>query len=114
MIGASSADIRCSETVTLESTLELPCLLDAESTMREWMDDPRGRELFEPVLQRIVAQIARGMAGEDANAEPRVTGSEMIATQMDMPPISVVHWQARLWSETPEAIIASLLDQLSE
>ena len=43
LIGASSADIRCTQTVTLQSTLELPCLLNRESTLRDWMEDPRGK-----------------------------------------------------------------------
>ena len=35
LIGASAADIRCTGDVTLHSTLELPCLLNRESTVRE-------------------------------------------------------------------------------
>ena len=46
LIGASAADIRCRLSVTLKSTLNLPCILDKESTIREWMDDPRGKVIF--------------------------------------------------------------------
>ena len=46
LIAASAADIRQTLTVTLESTLNLPCILDKESTIREWMDDPRGKLVF--------------------------------------------------------------------
>jgi beta-glucosidase len=113
LIGASAADIRCRETVTLESTLDLPCLLDEESTMREWLNDPRGKVVFEPVFQQIVAQIARGMAGESEGEQSGAIGTDMVEGMMDMPPASVLHWQDSLWSETPEAIIAGLLNQLS-
>lgn len=40
LVGASSADIRCALTVMLQSTLELPCILNRESTLRDWMEDP--------------------------------------------------------------------------
>src|SRR5512143_3572800 len=43
LIGASASDIRCRLTATLESTLNLPCILDKESTIREWLADPRGK-----------------------------------------------------------------------
>jgi len=46
LIGASSADIRCTLPVTLQSTLELPSILNRDSTMREWVEDPRGIERF--------------------------------------------------------------------
>ena len=48
LIAASAADIRHTLTVTLESTLNLPCILDKESTIREWMADPRGKAVFGP------------------------------------------------------------------
>jgi len=114
LIGASAADIRCRETVTLESTLDLPCLLDEESTMREWLNDPRGKMVFEPVFQQIVGKIAQGMAGGESEGEqPDAIGMDMVESMMDMPPASVLHWQDSLWSKTPEAIIAGLLNQLS-
>ncbi len=40
LIGASSADIRCTRTVTLQSTCELPSILNRDSTLREWTEDP--------------------------------------------------------------------------
>ena len=41
LAGASAADIRDKITVTLRSTLELPSLLNRESTLGDWMADPR-------------------------------------------------------------------------
>ena len=51
LIGASAADIRQALTVTLESTLNLPCILDRESTIREWMADPRGQSRLRALLR---------------------------------------------------------------
>ncbi len=50
LIGASSGDIRCKQTVTLESSLELPCQLNRESTLREWIEDSRGKSVISPLI----------------------------------------------------------------
>lgn len=55
LIGASSADICCVQTVILQTTLDLPCILNRESTVRAWLDDPRGKRVFEPVFEKIKA-----------------------------------------------------------
>jgi beta-glucosidase len=47
LIGASAADIRASVPVTLQSTQTLPSLLNYESTVRDWLEDPHGRPVFE-------------------------------------------------------------------
>ena len=57
LIGASSIDIRGALTVTLQSTLKLPSLLSRESTPRDWLDDPRGKVIFEPMFQQMTAQM---------------------------------------------------------
>jgi beta-glucosidase len=58
LIAASAADIRHTLTVTLESTLSLPCILDRESTIREWMADPRGATGAQHgSIARVVLQI---------------------------------------------------------
>jgi beta-glucosidase len=56
LIAASAADIRKTLTVTLESTLCLPCILDKESTLREWLADPRGKAVFGPFYPQVEAQ----------------------------------------------------------
>jgi beta-glucosidase len=53
LIGASCADIRQVLTVRLISTLELPCILDKESTFNEWMIDPRGRQALAPLQESM-------------------------------------------------------------
>ncbi|HRE29807.1 MAG TPA: fibronectin type III-like domain-contianing protein, partial [Anaerolineales bacterium] len=59
LVGASAVDIRCRVPVTLESTLDLPCILDMESTMREWMSDPRGKQVLGSLYVQIEAQTRR-------------------------------------------------------
>ena len=53
LIGSSSADIRHTEVVTLESTLELPSILNRQSTIREWQNDPRGRAVVDPIVNSM-------------------------------------------------------------
>jgi len=65
LIGASSADIRSRLTTTLQSTLDLPCILDIESTLREWMADRRGRQVLGSLYEQIESQVRRLFAGED-------------------------------------------------
>src|SRR5512139_3662452 len=64
LIGASSADIRCALTVALESTLHLPCILDKESTIREWMADPRGNAVLGPFYAQVETQARNVLGGE--------------------------------------------------
>jgi beta-glucosidase len=53
LIAASATDIRDTLTVTLESTLDLPCILNRESTIREWSKDPRAEAVFEAFFAQV-------------------------------------------------------------
>jgi beta-glucosidase len=64
MIGSSSADIRHILTVTLESTFNLPSLLNKDSTLRDWMEDRRGSEVLASHLPQINEQIKAIFGGE--------------------------------------------------
>jgi len=55
LVGASSRDIRLKEIVTLRSTLDLPCPLDRDSTIRDWLEDKRGGPAFQPLYEQIKA-----------------------------------------------------------
>ena len=51
LVGSSSAEIHIVEKVTLNSTLELPCILDSRSSINDWIQDPHGKVVFESVLK---------------------------------------------------------------
>ncbi len=110
LIGASAADIRCTLTVTLQSTLELPSLLNIESTFREWLADPRGKVVLEPLIKQIVTQMGKAM-GSDQSV---VTGMDMLGFLMDMTPLSILHFQDSLLPVTPEKMVEDLLEQVSK
>lgn len=121
LIGASSADIRCRLTATLQSTLNLPCVLDVESTMREWMADPRGKQVLGTLYEQIETQTRKLFAaedryGNDKDAAPAVEqesmGMDIMDMMVDMPVVSVLMFQQRSLTMPAEEMVAGLLRQV--
>lgn len=114
LIGSSSADIRAHLTVTLESTLNLPCILDAESTLREWLADPRGKAMFSPHHEKLETEARKmfGEGGEDRYASEGAMGMDIMEMFNDMPLVSVLMFQKNSWSTHPEDMVAGLLEQV--
>ena len=112
LIGASSADIRCVETVTLQSTVELPCILDDESTVREWLEDPRGRPVFEPMFQQMPAQMHAVFGGGDEGESAIGMDTELFF--MDMPLSGILHFQEESLLKPADVMIEELLRQVYE
>jgi len=110
LIGASSADIRCTQTITLKSTLELPCLLNRESTLRDWMEDPRGKRAFGPLYQQITAQMQAAFGG----GEGEDIGMDTKNFLMEMPLLRVLHYQESTLPMSPEDLVDGLLAQVSQ
>ena len=112
LIGASSTDIRCVQTVTLQSTQELPSLLNRESTLRDWMDDPQGRPVFEPLFQQMTAQMrATFDVGQD---EESGIGMETMNFMLELPLRDIFYFQEAALPMAPEDLVDSLLSQLSQ
>ncbi|MFN8380291.1 MAG: glycoside hydrolase family 3 C-terminal domain-containing protein [Anaerolineales bacterium] len=113
LIAASAADIRQSLTVTLESTLNLPCLLDKESTIREWMADPRGNAAFGPFYAQMEAEARRVFGGEDGRyGNEGAIGMDVMEMFSDMPLVSVLMFQQNSLPSHPDEIVAGLLAQV--
>ena len=119
LIGASSADIRCRETVTLESTLDLPCILDKESTMREWMADPRGRQVLGPQYEQIETRSRKIFGEAERYATEKTDGGNESAIGMDimemfndMPVVSVLMFQQDSLPMPAEEMVAGFLQQV--
>ncbi len=108
LIGASAADIRHSLTVTLESTLELPCLIDRESTIREWMADPRSNVILMPVYEQIKAHN-REFFGTDDDEDAGMDSMGMLG---DMPLVSILRFQQDKLTMPADEIVDGLLMQL--
>ncbi len=119
LIGASTADIRCRETVTLKSTLDLPCILDKESTMREWMADPRGRQVLGPQYEQIETRSRKIFGEAERYATEKNDGGNESAIGMDimemfndMPVVSVLMFQQDSLPMPAEEMVAGFLQQV--
>jgi beta-glucosidase len=105
LIGASSADIRCVQTVTLESTLELPSILTRESTLREWREDVRGKQVFAAIFQELTTRMKAAFGG----GEGELAGMDPDGFWMDMPLADLLHFQDSSLPIAPEDIVDGLL-----
>lgn len=108
LIAASAADIRHSLTVTLQSTLDLPCVLDKESTIREWTVDLRGKTVIAPLLEQM-AVMSRQAFGDDGGSEG--IGMNIMDMFMDMPLLSVLLFQQGALPMPAEDIVDGMLVQ---
>ena len=110
LIASSAADIRHTLTVTLESTLNLPCILDRESTIREWMADPRGKAVFGPLYAQMEEQSRKMFGGGDGDES--TIGMDFMDMFGDMPLVSVLMWQKDALPMHPEDLVDGLLAQV--
>ena len=55
LVGSSAKDIHLTQRVTLTESTDLPSLIHMESTMGEWMEDPRAAKAIEPIMQQMMA-----------------------------------------------------------
>ena len=110
LIASSAADIRHTLAVTLESTLNLPCILDRESTIREWMADPRGRAAFGPFYAQMEEENRKIFGGGDGDESS--IGMDIMAMMGDTPLVSVLMWQQSALPMHPEDLVDGLLMQV--
>jgi beta-glucosidase len=96
----------------LESTLDLPCLLDEESTIREWLADPRGKVVFEPLMRELAVKSRKAFSGSDSDEV--ALGVDIMDMFMDMPVASVLMFQQSEWTEPADEIVAGLLAQVHQ
>lgn len=110
LIGASASDIRCTATVTLRSTQRLPSLLNRESTPRDWLADPRGRAIFEPMFQQMMAQMGAAMGISDDSHD--AIGMDMMGFLMETPLLSILHFQEQMLPTSADELVDGLLSQV--
>jgi len=96
--------------VTLESTLDLPPLLNYESTIREWLADPRGKAVFAPTYQTM-RQKMNSTFGTDAEGTDDI-GMDSDGFLLEMPVMSILQFQEKDWPKPAQAIVKDLLDEL--
>lgn len=114
LIGASATDIRQTLTVTLRSSLDLPCLLDFDSTLNEWMQDPRGRQVLGPMYDQIEAAQRRRFGGQGRYPDKKESGGGLgVADIMDMvsenPLLNAFVHMVEELGKPPEVMVEELL-----
>lgn len=115
LLAASATDIRHTLTVTLESSLELPCILDKESTIREWMADPRGKAVFGPSYEMMESEARKMFGGDNERyATDGAIGMDVMEMFSDMPLVSVLMFQHQSLEMHPEDMVDDLLQQVHE
>jgi beta-glucosidase len=112
LIGASSRDIRCRETVELESTQNLPSILNRESTIRAWLEDPHGGPIFQPVYEQILAGMAAMFGAE--KEESADIGMDMTGFLMEMPLLSIFQFQENNLPSPAVDMVDSLLKMVHD
>jgi beta-glucosidase len=97
----------------LESTLELRCLLDKESTIREWMADPRGKVIFGPFYEMMESEARKRFGGDDERyGNNGAIGMDIMDMFNDMPLVSVLMFEKDALPMHPEDMVAGLLEQV--
>jgi beta-glucosidase len=108
LVGASSADIRGAATVTVQSTAQLPSLLARMSTLRQWLDDPAGCVVIEPLYTQIKQGIQAAFGGS-ADAEE---DTEIMQFLQEIPLPDLLEFQGDALPAAPEQIVDGLLRQV--
>ena len=111
MLGASAKDIRLRETVTLQSTLTPPSLLNQDSTLKEWLKDPKGHNIISPIMQEMSTPMGAALGTSESGD---TMGMNMMAFLMDLPLLSIFHFQDQLLPVSPEEKVASLLREVRQ
>jgi beta-glucosidase len=113
LIASSAADIRQTLTVMLESTLSLPCILDKESTLSEWMADPRGKVALGPLYPQIEAESRKRFSGSNERyGNEGAIGMDIMDTMIDMPLVSVLMWLQSAFPMPVEEMVDEMLEQV--
>jgi beta-glucosidase len=107
LVGASATDIRCQATATLDCTLQLPCALHEESTVRAWLADPRGRTILEPIFSELTKQ--GGLFTDNGDS---AIGMDVTNFLLDLPLRDFFHFQEPMLTQPPDDINAALLQQV--
>lgn len=111
LIGASSQDIRHTLTVKLESTRELPCILHMNSTINEWVEDPRGKKAFEPIYEQFQQLAKTTFIGDESEGTEAAIGMDVMQMFGEMPLVSVLLWVQRGLPKPAEELVADMLAQ---
>jgi beta-glucosidase len=105
LVGRSAADIVLEAAVRMESTQELPCVLDRDSTMREWFEDTQGAAILQPWMTQWMGHMP-------VDVDTDGLGMEMSLFMRDLALTAVLGFFGGELPGTPEQIVDGLLAQI--
>jgi beta-glucosidase len=108
LVGASSGDIRCAATARLESSVELPCILTWEMTLRDWLCDPRGVAVLRPVVEEMAGHMAATFGAEQTTTEWGIPDY-----LLDMPLLGALEFDETAVPEGAKDIVQRFLREVS-
>jgi beta-glucosidase len=111
LIGASATDIRGTVTVTLQSTVQRPCILNRESTIKEWLAYSRGNPAIEAQVKQLMSHMAAVFGGGGDGQD--TIGMDTQTFMLDMPLLSILQFQESAFSRPVEELVDDLLRQAS-
>ncbi len=103
LVGASSADIRLTKTVTLTEGTPLTAILNENSTLTEWKNHPKGAKLIEPLMSALFDAEQSDTLGVDLNVFFK-----------DLPIIKLFGYNAPELDASPEDKVDELLAKLRD
>jgi len=106
LIGSSSQDIEAVLPVKLKSTQKLPCILNRESTIKEWEQDPYGGPFF-----RELKGMLMGAIGENAIKDATLGVDYEVLMQND-PLENILRSLPGITIPDPIAMVDMLLEQV--
>lgn len=106
LIGSSSQDIKAVLPVRLKSTQKLPCILNRESTIKEWEQDPYGGPFF-----RELKGMLMGAIGENAIKDATLGVDYEVLMQND-PLENILRSLPGISIPDPIAMVDMLLEQV--
>ena len=86
MIGASSRDIRLSETIELSSSQVIPMHIHMNTTLGELFNNPNTKEVAKELTSRYLAAMNGGSDTASQSAAEAIT-EEMVAAMTDSMPL---------------------------
>ena len=110
IIASSAEDVRSVLPVHVTSTAKLPCLLNETSTLREWLNDPRGKPIMEPFFEEFTQGMQQSMGNNPE--EQADIGMDMSGFMNDLPVESILSFQEEGLPKPPAEMVRDLLDQL--
>jgi beta-glucosidase len=112
LVGASSSDIRGSLTVSLQSTMELPSLLNRDSSLGEWLEDPRGKRVLEPLSQQMAKQMQARASGSQ-EADPEVI-ADMMNYLKELPLGDIFNFVDADLTMSPDEVVGGMLAEVKQ